>query len=78
MYYLILTVVVWAPGSSGGSGTPAMQTIEFRDERACRKAALAWKADLDGARAKPDNTARPSAYVLSAVCVASDSTSRIK
>jgi len=78
MYYLILTMALWRQDPAGGDVSSSMQTLEFRDELACRRAAAAWKADVLAARAKPDNMGLQPSYTLSAVCVPSDSTSRIK
>lgn len=78
MYYLILTMALWRQDAAGGNPSSSMQTIEFRDELACRKAAAAWKADVLAADAKSDRTASLPLYALSAICVPSDSTSRIK
>ena len=77
MYYLILTMILWRqdPASNVSS---SMQTIEFRDEVACKKAAVTWKTEVRVVR-RPSGEAGPMPnYSLSAVCVPSDSTSRIK
>ncbi len=78
MYYLILTMALWRQDSAAVIASPSIQTIEFRDETACQKAAAAWKAGLIAARLKQHAAGPQPAYALSAVCVASDSTSRIK
>ena len=78
MYYLILTLILWRQDAASAQAAPTIQTLEFRDETACRKAALAWKASVNAARPPPDTTGRHPVYALSAQCVASDSTSRIK
>ncbi|MBD8528916.1 MULTISPECIES: hypothetical protein [unclassified Massilia] len=78
MYYLILTMALWRQEPAGGDVSSSMQTLEFRDELACRRAAAAWKADVLAARPKLENMGPQPLYSLSAVCVPSDSTSRIK
>lgn len=78
MYYLILTMALWRQDAGGGNPSSSMQTLEFRDEPACRKAAAAWKTDMLAADAKSDRSAPRPSYALSAICVPSDSTSRIK
>lgn len=78
MYYLILTMILWQQPAASAAPAPTIQMIEFRDEPACLKAAAKWKAGVLAARPKPDGHAPQAHYALSAECVASDSTSRIK
>ena len=77
MYHLILTMAMWRQDLAGHVSS-SMQTLEFRDEAACSKAAAAWKAQVLAARQSSDSAAPAPVYSLSAVCVPSDSTSRIK
>jgi hypothetical protein len=78
MYYLIMTMVLWQPAPAAAAAVPTIQMIEFRDEGACMKAAAKWKAGVLAARPRPDPPGPQPALALSAECVASDSTSRIK
>lgn len=78
MYYLIMTIVLWQQGAAAAAAVPTIQMIEFRDEAACLKAAAKWKTGVLAARPKPGEGAPQPHYALSAECVPSDSTSRIK
>lgn len=78
MFYLILTIILWQPDSARACAGPTIQMIEFRDQGACLKAAATWKTSVLAARPKREADASRAAYSLSAECVASDSTSRIK
>lgn len=78
MYYLIMTIILWQQGSAAAAAVPTIQMISFRDERACLKAAEKWKTGVLSARPKGARGGLEPHYALSAECVPSDSTSRIK
>lgn len=78
MYYLIMTIILSQQGAPAAAAVPTIHMIEFRDETACLRAAAAWKAGVLASRPNAGRQAGQPHYALSAACVASDSTSRIK